>query len=71
MEYILELKPNNQLNLPTELVNLAALKPGSHFEAHLEADRLIITQLPFSSTEQAQKLDQTVTELQTQGRAIE
>ena len=40
MNYILELNASNQLSLPGDLLQKADLKPGSHFEARLEGNRV-------------------------------
>lgn len=70
MEHILELTSTNQISLPDDLVIRAGLKPGSHFEARLEGERLIMEQLPFSSIEEGRFLDKTIADLQNKGRKI-
>ena len=64
MEYILELDSDHLLSLPEDLVKDADLKPGSHFEAHLEGKKVIIEQLPFSSFEEGQLLESKLRDLQ-------
>ncbi len=63
MDYILELKEDNQLPLPDTLIKEAGLEPGAHFEARFENNRITIKQLPFSSIEEGEILEKTINEL--------
>jgi bifunctional DNA-binding transcriptional regulator/antitoxin component of YhaV-PrlF toxin-antitoxin module len=64
MEYILELSPENQLTIPSEIISQLNLKAGSHFTATTDGAQLLIKWLPFSSLEQARSLDATIKNLQ-------
>ena len=60
MEYILEMSESGQLTIPESYVHELGLKAGAHFVARLEAGRLVIERLPFSSFEQGKSLQQTI-----------
>jgi hypothetical protein len=64
MEYIIEMNSQNHLPVPLEIVSQLNLQPGAHFTAKLDDGRLIIERLPFSSTEAAKSLNQTIESLQ-------
>ena len=63
MEYILELSPENQLTIPSDIVKQLDLKAGSHFTAKTDGAQLLIEWLPFSSFVQAKSLDTTIKNL--------
>lgn len=64
MEHILELNSDNQLKLPSAVIEQLGLKPGAHFTATTDGAKLTIEWLPFSSEEQAKSLTKTIERLQ-------
>ena len=63
MEYIIQMNDAHQLTVPEGLVNELQLGPGAHFSARLDAGRLVMESIPFSSLEQAKSLEKTMEEL--------